>query len=139
MHSVEIYLQPNGLPLGQMPLQETIDHLNSCAKQHPRLVGEYRSLILRIEQLQSQGSPVLKLIPSHTNRSEKLHLEQLVSRLVFMNIGQLHCESCNAAIAADSVIFEQFKRGKHGEKAASGKRFYCPRNHLLFEHLDVNL
>ena len=139
MQSVEIYLSPHDPPLGRVPLEESIDHLENCARRHPGLVGEYRSLLQRLEQLEKPDSSILKLMPSPSNRSERLHLQHLVSHLIFTNMGALHCRACGGLIPAQKIIFEQFQRGKYGEKAASGKRFYCPQQHLLFEHLDINI
>lgn len=137
MQSVEIYMKANGSPLGQLPVPESIDYLEQCAKEYPRLVGEYRSLIQRLEQLRRGGASTLKLTPSESNRSERLHLQHLISNLIFRNVGTLFCPQCSQMIAADRVIFEEFKRGKYAEKSVSGKRFYCSQNHLLFEHLNV--
>lgn len=139
MQSVEIYMKSDGLPLGQLPFAESIDYLESCAKAHPRLVGEYRSLIQRLQHLGAGGSATLKLVPSQSNRSECLHLQHLVSQLIFRNLGTLYCQHCNGMISADRIIYEEFRRGKYADKPVTGKRFYCSRNHMLFEHLDIRL
>lgn len=137
MQSVEIYMTPTGKPLGLLPYSASIDYLENRARQHPRLVGEYRALIQRLHHLSKTGSPTVKLVPSEINRSERLHLQQLISALIFENIGTLYCPQCSDMIEAPQIIFEEFKRGKYAEKSVSGKRFYCNRNHMLFEHLDI--
>lgn len=139
MQSVEIYMAADGQPLGQLPFSDSIDHLENCARQHPRLVGEYRALIQRLQQLGRAGSAKLKLVPSQINRSERLHLQHLVSSLIFNNVGTLYCPRCNAMIKAQHIVFEEFRRGKYAEKSVSGRRFYCNRDHMLFEHLNISL
>lgn len=138
MQSVQIYMAADGHPLGQLPFSDAIDYLENCARQHPRLVGEYRALIQRIQQLGSAGNGTLKLVPSQINRSERLHLQQLVSSLIFNNIGTLYCPRCNAMIEAQHIIFEEFRRGKVAEQSVTGRRFYCNRDHMLFEHLNIS-
>lgn len=137
MQSVEIYIAPDGRPLGQLPLPESLEQLEIRAKQHPRLVGELRALILRLQQLGTSGKKTLKLFPSTSNRSEQLHLQQLMSGMIYRNIGTLYCPHCSEMIDAERVIYEEFKRGKYEGNTSTGKRFYCPRNHMLFEHLDI--
>lgn len=137
MQSVEIYLNRSGTPVGQLPYPESIDYLETRAREHPRLVGEYRSLIQRLQQLSAAGEQKLKLVPSEINRSERLHLQQLLGSLIFNNVGSLYCTQCQDMIEAEKLIYEEFKRGRLAEKSVSGKRFYCNRNHMLFEHLDI--
>lgn len=137
MPCVEIYMSSNSHPLGQLPVEECLETLESKAREHPRLVGELRALIQHIKQLALSGKQVLKLAPSESNRSERLHLQHMTSSLIYQNIGALHCPQCAEMIDAERIIYEEFKRGKASEKSSTGKRFYCPKNHLLFEHLDL--
>ena len=137
--NIEIYFQRQGPPLSILPLQQSLKHLHHCAQKHPKLVGEYKSLIMRIEHLQYQFVGAIKIRPSETNRCESLHLKQMVSHLVFDNIGSMHCPHCRKLIPSADIIYEHYQRGKHNSKAASGKRFYCPKSHLIFELLDFKL
>lgn len=137
--NLEIYLQPLGPPMGVLPVQESLLHLNRYAKKHPKLVGEYRSIIMRIEHLAKQFNDAVKIRPSETNRSESLHLKEMLSELVLSDQGAMQCRQCNALIKSEDIIFERFQRGKNGAKASTGKRFYCSKSHLIFELLDFNL
>ena len=131
---LQIHMQKHGPFFSELPLDEVLDYFQHCMQRNPQLMGEYKSIVMRIEHLKKQFAAQIKIQASEADRIERMHLQQLTCHIVANKKGLLFCPACNKPHSASNIIYETYKR-----ELTTGKRFYCRQNHLMLDMIDLRL
>ncbi len=134
MRLLEIKLRKHDERLSQLPLDSIIRYLKAQIEKAPQNMGEYKSLLMRIEQsAKHTSSEIVTITASETDRIESMHLKQMTSYFISRKTGHMHCKQCKTLVPAEHIIFERYIR-----ESTTGKRFYCKSmNHLMLELIDL--
>ena len=129
-----IHLNNTGHYFSGLPVPSVLNYLHDAIDKNSPAKGEYKSLLMRIEQLLKQTtSSCVKFKASESDRIESFHLKQLSSFLIANKEGEMFCTSCNKGIEARAIVFERYVR-----ESTTGKRFYCrAHNHLILDLIDL--
>lgn len=128
---LHIKLDRSGAFFSSLPLLAAQQYFADAIKQNPQRVGEYKAVQMRLQQLQQRQIEDVIFQASDADRVESLHLKQLTAQLLSKGQGEIPCTSCGSSIDGGQIIHEMYQRAK-----TSGQRFYCHRNHLIFELID---
>jgi len=131
---LEVKLSKHGACLSHIPLASAIDYLQQRQNHSVENRGEYKALIMRINQSSKRSdADIIPIIASGTDRIETLHLKQMTCFFIAQKTGHLYCPSCNKLVEGKQVIFERYIR-----ESTTGKRFYCKaEKHLMLDLIDL--